>query len=136
MKNIGQVSTDDGWSEQISLFTVSGNLVKTIATTYYDKKLSAGSQVSRNAEIQLPTLLGLDGACKVQVTIVPTEKTGEHISLRDNNIAQSAKNISVGKMLTLELSQLRVVEGSNQRITAKLSRSGRWNNVRTFTHYC
>ena len=133
VKNIGQVSTDDGWSEQISLFTVSGNLVKTIATTYYDKKLSAGSQVSRNAEIQLPTLLGLDGACKVQVTIVPTEKTGEHISLRDNNIAQSAKNISVGKMLTLELSQLRVVEGSNQRITAKLSRSGRWNNVRTFT---
>lgn len=133
VKNIGQVSTDDGWSEQISLFTVSGNLVKTIATTYYDKKLSAGSQVSRNAEIQLPTLLGLDGACKVQVSIVPTEKTGEHISLRDNNIAQSAKNISVGKMLTLELSQQRVVEGSNQRITAKLSRSGRWNNVRTFT---
>lgn len=133
VKNIGQVSTDDGWSEQISLFTVSGNLVKTIATTYYDKKLSAGSQVSRNAEIQLPTLLGLDGACKVQVSIVPTEKTGEHISLRDNNIAQSAKNISVGKMLTLELSQLCVVEGSNQRITAKLSRSGRWNYVRTFT---
>lgn len=133
VKNIGQVSTDGGWSEQISLLTVSGNLVKTIATTYYDQTLSAGSQVSRTAEIQLPTLLGLDGACKVQVTIVPTEKTGEHISLRDNNMAQSSKNISVGKMLTLELSQLRVVEGSNQRITAKLSRSGRWNNVRTFT---
>ena len=133
VKNIGQVSTDGGWSEQISLLTVSGNLVKTIATTYYDQKLSAGSQVSRTAEIQLPTLLGLDGACKVQVTIVPTEKTGEHISLRDNNIAQSSKNTNVGKLLTLELSRLRVVEGSNQRITAKLSRSGRWNNIRTFT---
>ena len=133
VKNIGQVSTDDGWSEQISLCTVTGNLVKTIATIYYDKKLPAGSQVSRNSEIQLPTLLGLDGVCKVQVTIVPTEKTGEHISLRDNNTEQSSKNISVEKVLTLELSHLRVVEGSNQRITAKLSRSGRWNNVRTFT---
>ena len=133
VKNIGQVATDDGWSEQISLVSVSGNLVKTIATTYYDQKLSAGSQVSRTAEIVLPTLLGLDGVCKVQVAVVPTEKTGEHISLRDNNTAQSSKNTSVSKLLTLELSQLRVVEGSNQRITAKLSRSGRWNNVRTFT---
>ena len=133
VKNIGQVATDDGWSEQISLVTVGGNLVKTIATTYYDQRLSAGSQVSRTAEIMLPTLLGLDGACKVQVTVVPTEKTGEHVSLRDNNTAQSSKNISVGKLLTLELSHLRVVEGSNQRVTAKLSRSGRWNNVRTFT---
>lgn len=133
VKNVGQVATDDGWSEQVSLVTVSGNLVKTIATTYYDQRLSAGSQVSRTADIVLPTLLGLDGACKVQVTVVPTEKTGEHISLRDNNTAQSSKNTGVGKVLTLELSQLRVVEGSSRRITAKLSRSGRWNNVRTFT---
>ena len=133
VKNIGQVSTDDGWSEQITLVTTSGNLTKTIATTYYDKKLSAGAQVSRSADIQLPALLGLDGVCKVQVTVVPTEKTGEHISLRDNNVAQSSKNITVGKLLTLELTPTRVVENSGRRITAKLNRSGRWGNIRTFT---
>lgn len=133
VKNIGQVSTDDGWSEQVTLVTVSGGLTKTIATTYYTQKLGAGSQVSRSAEIQLPALLGVDGACKVQVDVVPTEKTGEHISLRDNNSATGTKNITVEKLLTLELSRLRVSEGSGQTISAKLSRSGRWANIRTFT---
>ena len=133
VKNIGQVSTDDGWSEQITLVTVSGNLTKTIATTYYDQKLAAGAQVSRTAEIYLPALLGLDGVCQVQVDVVPTDKTGEHISLRDNNSATSTKNITISKLLTLELSRLNVAEGSSQRITAKLSRSGRWSNIRSFT---
>lgn len=133
VKNVGKIPTEDGWSEQISLVTVTGNLTKLIATTYYEEILAAGNEVARTAEIDIPALLGLDGIVKVQVNVVPNEKTGEHPSLRDNNIAQSATNISVEKLLTLELSRLHVTEGSNQRITAKLSRSGRWNNVRTFT---
>ena len=132
VKNTGQASTDDGWSEQISLVTVAGNLTKLISTTYYDQKLAANGQVSRQAEIELPALLGLDGVAKVQVTVVPGEKTGEHPSLRDNNTAQSTKNLTVSKKLMLELSRTRISEGSGERIAAKLSRSGRWNTSRTF----
>ena len=131
VNNIGQVATEDGWSEQISLVTVSGNLSKLLTTTYYDKTLAAGASVSREAKVTLPALLGLDGVAKVQVTIVPNEKTGEHPSLRDNNTAQSSQNVTVGKRLTLELSRIRINEG-NQQISAKLSRSGRWANIRVF----
>ena len=102
--NVGQVTTDDGWSEQIALVAVSGNITKVLTTAYYDQPLAAGATVSREAKVVLPTLLGLDGIAKVQVTIVPTDKTGEHPSLRDNNVAQSATNITVGKRLLLEMS--------------------------------
>ena len=133
VKNVGQASTEDGWSEQIMLKTISGNQSKLISTIHYDNKLGVGSEVSRETDIELPALLGVDGACKVVVEVVPNEKTGEHPTLLDNNTAQSSANVDVARLLFLELSSTRLVEGSNQRITAKLSRSGRWNSIRTFT---
>jgi hypothetical protein len=132
VKNIGQVATEDGWNEQVSLVSVSGNLTKLLTTTYYEGKLAANASVSRQTKIQVPELLGIDGLAKVQVTIVPNEKTGEHPSLRDNNTAVSNNNLTVNKKLTLELSRPSVNEGSSQRISCKLSRSGRWNNIRVF----
>ena len=133
VNNIGQVATEAGWSEQITLVALSGNVMKQLTTTYYDETLGAGASVNREAKIVLPTLLGIDGLAKVQVTIVPSDKTGEHPSLRDNNTASSSSNLTVGKRLTLELSPIKVNEGYNHRISCKLSRSGRWQNIRTFT---
>ena len=133
VQNIGTKPTEDGWSEQLSLVTVSGNITKLLTTVYHEQTLAAKAAVDRQAEVEIPALLGLDGIAKVQVQVVPNEKTGEHPSLRDNNVAQSQNNVSVGKRLTLELSRLNVTENQNQRISAKLSRSGRWLNGRTFT---
>ncbi len=133
VKNIGQAATDDGWTEQIILRTASGNLSKLISTVYYDKPLGIGSEVSRETDIELPALLGVDGVCKVEVQVVPTDKTGEHPTLQNNNTAQSASNVDVKRLLFLELTKTRLTEGSNDRIAAKLSRSGRWTNIRTYT---
>ena len=133
VNNIGQVATEDGWSELIELVSTSGNITKTLTTTYYDKTLAAGGSVNREAKVVMPALLGIDGLAKVRVTVTPNEKTGEHPSLRDNNVAQSSKNLTVGKRLTLELSRVKVNEEWNYTISCKLSRSGRWANIRTFT---
>ena len=115
--NVGKVATEDGWSEQITLVAVSGNVTKVLTTTYYDQTLAAGATVNREVKMTLPALLGIDGLAKVQVTVVPTDKTGEHPSLRDNNTATTSTNLTVGKRLTLELTPQRITEGSNQRIT-------------------
>ena len=131
--NIGQVATEAGWSEQIALVALTGGVTKQIATTYYDQTLSAGGSVSRETKVVLPALLGIDGLAKVQVTVMPNENAGEHPSLRDNNVATGSSNLTVGKRLTLELTPQRLVEGYNQRISCKLSRSGRWQNIRSFT---
>jgi len=132
VKNIGDEATGAGWTEQISLVSLSGTTVKTVATTYYDQVLTKGGQVSRQVVVDLPDYLGLDGICKVQVEVVPTDKTGEHPSMRANNIAQASANIEVTKQLTLELSKTRFTEGGTQRVQAKLNRSGSWTLSQTF----
>ena len=132
VKNVALAATDGGWSEQIMLKTISGNQSKLISTVHYDQKLGVGGEVSRETDIVLPAFLGVDGICKVQVEVVPTEKTGEHPTLLDNNTAQSTANVDVARLLYLELSKTRITEGGNQRISAKLSRSGRWNGLRVF----
>ena len=133
VQNVGAIATEDGWSEQISLFTTDGRVVKLLETIFYDKTLAAKASVNRSAKIAVPSLLGLDGNSKVRVTVVPTEKTGEHPSVLDNNTQDSKAALNVTKVLTLELSKLKVSEGSRDRIQCKLSRSGRWYNIQDFT---
>lgn len=131
VRNIGLLATAAGWTEQITLVSLSGTSRKVLATSYYDGTLAVGSEVSRQTSVTLPALLGIDGAARVEVEVVPYESAGEHPSDQDNNTALSS-NISVKKQLYLEMSRERVNEGSNQRIQFKLSRSGRWNNAYSF----
>ena len=131
VRNIGQLATDAGWTEQITLVSLSGTSRKVLTTTYYDGTLAAGSEMSRQVSVSLPALLGLDGIARVEVQVIPYENAGEHPSAQDNNTGLSS-NISITKQLVIELSRERVNEGSNQRIQFKLSRSGRWNNAYSF----
>ena len=132
VKNVGLKATEDGWTEQISLVNLAGTTSKTIATAYYGEALAQDGVVSRQAEIELPQNLGLDGLCKVKIEVVPTDKTGEHPTMRDNNTAVSLTNINIEKKIVLELSKTRFTEGSQQRVQAKLSRSGSWTLAQTF----
>ena len=132
--NVGQVATEGGFSEQISLINISGTSTKLLTTVHYSDPIAAGSEVSRNVSLQLPALLGIDGVAKVQVTIIPDDNAGEHISLRDNNTAKSESNIEVKRHLYFEVSPQKVYESRYwERITCKLSRSGSWNDIQTFS---
>lgn len=131
VKNIGKADTEGGWTEEISL--VNGKITKLLATTHYDGTIAQNSEVSRNVQLTLPSLLGIDGIAQVQVNIVPDANAGEHQTLRDNNTAKSANNLSVSKHLTLEVTPQRINESQYwQRITLKLSRSGKWNELQAF----
>jgi len=133
VKNIGKAATNDGsgWSEEVSL--VSGTVTKVMATLHHDGKLDPNEEVSRSAELTLPALPGIDGAAKVQVKIIPDATAGEHQTLRDNNTAQSQNSMKVTKQLILEISPQHFNESQYwQRVTIKLSRSGKWNNLQSF----
>lgn len=132
VENIGDVATGGGWNEQISLVTDDGSN-KLIATTHYDGTLNANGIVSRQAEITLPFLLGIDGQAKLQVRIVPDSNIGESTSAQSNNTGTGTSVLTVGKMLSLELSPKRIDENSTTRIALRVNRSGRWTMAETFT---
>ena len=137
VKNIGKANTSAGWSEEIALVNTGGTNSKVLATVHYPDSLLAESEVSRNVELNLPSLLGIDGIAKVQVTVIPDAAAGEHQSLRDNNVAQSANNLQVAKHLTLEIKPNRVNESYyNQRVALTLTRSGNWGEPQSFKVTC
>ena len=133
VENIGEIATGGGWGEQVLLISGDGTLSKLIATTHYDDILDASGIVSRQTEITLPTLLGMDGQVRLQVRIVPDSNTGESKSAQGNNIQAGTNLLHINKVLTLEMSPNRVDENSGRRIALRMNRSGRWTVDETFT---
>ena len=130
--NIGEIATSGGWSEQISLVSEDGSLSKIVATTNYDGILEANATVSRQAEISLPYLLGIDGPVRVQVQIVSTSKTGEIASAQGNNTKQTDESVTVKKSLIIEISPNCINEEDPARIALLITRTGNWNTKETF----
>ena len=132
VENVGGLATGGGWTEQLLLVSEDGSVNKLVATTYYDQTLMAGATVSRQAEVVIPALLGIDGDARLQVRLVPGEKTGESQSAQGNNTGSSEASYIIKKVLALQLQPNRVEENSSKRITARLSRSGRWDLGQVF----
>lgn len=133
VENIGELATEGGWSEQISLVSENSTHTKVIATTYYESVLSAGGIVSRQAEVTLPDVLGIDGKVRLQVRIIPDSNAGEPTSAQGNNTLTGRDVLKLNKLLKMELSSNRVEENSGKRIALKVSRSGNWTMAETFT---
>ena len=133
IENIGELATSGGWSEQISLVSADGYTTKLLATTYYENTLGAKSLVSRQAELTVPMLLGIQGKGRLQIKIVADKSTGESTSAQANNTLKADTWLNVEKKLSLELQPSRVLENAGTRITAKLNRSGRWAEEQTYT---
>ena len=132
VENIGELATGGGWSEQISLVSKDGTQNKLIATTHYDNVLNANDIVSRQVEINLPTLLGIDGDANLQVCIIPDSNAGEAPSAQKNNTQAGDYTLHINKILTFVLSPLRIDENSAASIAVKLNRSGYWAKEQTF----
>lgn len=133
VENIGDMSTQSGWSEQISLLSSDGSVNKNIATVYYNEQLAAKGTVSRQAEINLPALLGIDGKAHLQVRVVPDNNTGESASSIGNNSLTADESLTINKTLKIELQPSKVYESKDPQATLKLSRSGRWNSNEVFS---
>lgn len=132
VENIGEIATGGGWSELVSLISEDGKLSKLVATIHCDDIIDASGIVSRQAEITLPTLLGIDGQARLQVRIVPDSNTGESTSAQGNNTLKGTSLLHINKILTLEMSPNRVDENSGRRIALRVNRSGRWTVDETF----
>lgn len=129
--NIGGLSTEAGWSENVYLDAEDGTS-KLLGTIYYEDKLSAGGTVSRSADFTLPQILGLDGKASVRVKLTPNSDAGEPIGLQDNNTAQTEATFNVSKLLTLTPTSSNVEEDENGNVRFQLTRSGSTANAETF----
>ena len=132
VENVGELSTNGGWTEELSLVSEDGSQSKVIANVSNDAALAAGGIVSRQAEVTVPAILGFDGKARVQVRIIANSNTGESPSAQGNNTQAGNALININKVLRLELTPSRSLENTGTPIALKVSRSGSWKYDETF----
>ena len=133
VRNIGNLEAFSGWSERLYLVSTDGKKVS-IGSTYYETtSLEPDGTVSREADIALGKLLGIEGNTYVSITIIPNASAGEITECQGNNTTDNkGKTLAVKKMLYLTLPAATLTEGETTTAKCQLARSGNWTATEVF----
>lgn len=131
ISNVGATATMDGWREQIYLDGADGQS-KLLTTLYATDLLSPNQTISRQADVRLPRILGVNGAARVRIVLIPSSQSGEPAWYTANNTVSST-TLSVSRHLYLTPSEAHISESSASMVRLQLTRSGSTQEAETFT---
>lgn len=132
VSNIGGLSTEAGWSEQVFAESADGKFSKLLGTIDYDQKLAAGGIISRTAEFDTPMELGISDNARIRVKVRPYSNTGEPSWMLANNEATTSGTLQTANMLFINPAAAHIEEANAQNVRLKLIRSGSTAQAETF----
>lgn len=132
VSNIGGLSTEAGWSEQVFAESADGKFSKLLGTIDYDQKLAAGGTISRTAEFDTPMELGISDNARIRVKVRPYSNTGEPSWMLANNEATTSRTLQTANMLFINPAAAHIEEASAQNVRLMLIRSGSTAQAETF----
>lgn len=132
VSNIGGLSTEAGWSEQVFAESADGKFCKLLGTIDYNQKLAAGGTISRTAEFDTPMELGISDNARIRVKVRPYSNTGEPSWMLANNEATTIRTLQTANMLFINPAAAHIEEASAQNVRLMLIRSGSTAQAETF----
>ena len=132
VSNIGGLSTEAGWSEQVFAESADGKFSKLLGTIDYDQKLAACGTISRTAEFDTPMELGISDNARIRVKVRPYSNTGEPSWMLANNEATTSGTLQTANMLFINPAAAHIEEASAQNVRLMLIRSGSTAQAETF----
>lgn len=132
VSNIGGLSTEAGWSEQVFAESADGKFSKLLGTIDYGQKLAAGGTISRTAEFDTPMELGISDNARIRVKVRPYSNTGEPSWMLVNNEATTSGTLQTANMLFINPAAAHIEEASAQNVRLMLIRSGSTAQAETF----
>ena len=132
VSNIGGLSTEAGWSEQVFAESADGKFSKLLGTIDYEQKLAAGGTISRTAEFDTPMELGISDNARIRVKVRPYSNTGEPNWMLANNEATTSGTLQTANMLFINPAAAHIEEASAQNVRLMLIRSGSTAQAETF----
>lgn len=132
VSNIGGLSTEAGWCEQVFAESADGKFSKLLGTIDYDQKLAAGGTISRTAEFDTPMELGISDNARIRVKVRPYSNTGEPSWMLANNEATTSGTLQTANMLFINPAAAHIEEASAQNVRLMLIRSGSTAQAETF----
>jgi hypothetical protein len=101
--NIGDAAASGGWTEKVSVVSLSGIRQNLSGTPQFTGVLEQGEGVDRSFRFVFPALIGFEGEAHVEVELVPSNELAEYPEDKPNNKAASVARITMGNRLYLEL---------------------------------
>ena len=132
VSNIGGLSTEAGWSEQVFAESADGKFSKLLGTIDCDQKLAVGGTISRTAEFDTPMELGISDNARIRVKVRPYSNTGEPSWMLANNEATTSGTLQTANMLFINPAAAHIEEANAQNVRLKLIRSGSTAQAETF----
>lgn len=132
VSNIGGLSTEAGWSEQVFAESADGKFSKLLGTIDYNQKLAAGGTISRTAEFDTPMELGISDNARIRVKVRPYSNTGEPSWMLANNEATTSGTLQTANMLFINPAAAHIEEANAQNVRLMLIRSGNTAQAETF----
>lgn len=132
VSNIGGLSTEAGWSEQVFAESADGKFSKLLGTIDYEQKLAAGGTISRTAEFDTPMELGISDNARIRVKVRPYSNTGEPSWMLANNEATTSGTLQTANMLFINPAAAHIEEANAQNVRLMLIRSGSTAQAETF----
>ena len=136
IKNIGNAVAAGGWTEQVSLISVSSGDRYTVGSVSFTGEVVINETVSRNGTFNVPKIVGMDGEVKVEVNMIPSASIKELESDKANNKAQSSNSVNLKKALFLMFNRSQIDENATVPARATLSRSGGRSAAEEFQISC
>lgn len=131
VSNVGATATMDGWREQIYLDGADGQS-KLLTTLYATELLTPGQTISRQADVQLPRIIGVHGEAKVRIVLMAGSQSGEPAWYASNNTALTSATLNVNRSIYLTPTEANIIEASASMLRMQLTRSGNTQKAENF----
>jgi hypothetical protein len=130
VRNIGDAAATGGWTERVSVVSLSGIRLILAGTPQYTGELAKGGSVARNYSFVLPGVINFSGEAYVEVELIPSNELLEYPGHQANNRASSANRISVQNRLVLNVPGP-VTEDYSGQVRCYVTRSGNYAQALT-----
>ncbi len=132
--NLGTGKLYVDWTEKIYMQSATGEnktLLKQIDFTKNDS-ISNEQTITRNDQVNIPNQLNIGDKGVFVVELIPAPSIHEEQGNAANNTGIQKTPWTIKKLLTLELSNSEITEGSSEEITATVNRTGSLSSPLTF----
>ncbi len=131
VRNIGGADAIGGWTERVSIVSLSGIKVNLAGRPDFSVPLAQNATQERGFDFVIPEILNFSGEAYIEVQLYPSTGIVELPGNEVNNKAASVNRISLSNKLYLTIPTAEVKEGYSGAVRCYVARSGNTTNELT-----
>lgn len=128
--NIGDADAEGGWTERVSIVSLSGIRLDLDGTPQFTGVLEQGTGLTRNYRFRIPEVISFSGEAYVEVVLKPSAQLLEYPGDEVNNKSVSANRIMLQSRLYLTL-PASAKEDYTGQVRCYVTRSGNFTQALT-----